>query len=207
GGRTGWAIVLATAGQVTHPAVVAPLAAALVAARLPWERDRARLLRAYAVSLLPVIPAAWLVFRSPVFQDSSTWMKVANFVTTLVPRSGVIVVPVALVALRRHFGRRAGWTGPAAVVVMAATLALAWRPLVLPFAWRSLWRTPDQAMVAFVRSPEFVPGATYRVLRVPDGKVGMYQLLQAGGRLDSEFFPESIVRRSWPGTGPYAEFL
>ena len=48
---------------------------------------------------------------------------------------------------------------------------------------------------------------TYRILRAGDGKVGMYQVLRAGGRLDSEFFPESIVRRTWPSAAEYCTFL
>jgi len=71
----------------------------------------------------------------------------------------------------------------------------------------ALERQPDTRMVEFVESDDFVPGATYRLLRVADGKIGMYQLLRGGGRLDSEFFPESIERRSWPNTFEYANFL
>jgi hypothetical protein len=62
-------------------------------------------------------------------------------------------------------------------------------------------------MLAFTSSSAFRPGATYRVLRIADGKVGMYQVLRAGGWLDSEFFPESIARNSWPDTASYSRFL
>jgi hypothetical protein len=85
----------------------------------------------------------------------------------------------------------------------------------MPWAWGALTREPDTRMVAFTDAEagaeaaggSFEPGATYRLLRVADGKIGMYQLLQGGGRLDSEFFPESIDRRSWPTTVEYAAFL
>ena len=224
--RFGWAAVLGALAQVTHPAVVAPLALGLVALRLPFEpggrgvsprqrrreplgtaRDgRRRLLRWYGLSLLPMIPAAWLVVRSPVFEESSTWVKLSEFVTTLVPRSAVLVIPFALLFLLRPALRRA-WIAPVAFAVMAAVLALSWRPLLLPEASRSLWRKPDQAMLGFLASPSFHPGATYRVLRVSDFKVGMYQILRAGGRLDSEFFPESIVRRRWSSAEQYGGFL
>jgi hypothetical protein len=227
-GHPGWAAGLAAMAQVTHPAVVAPLAFGLVALRLPFERrpggrgvsprqrrrepprtagSRRRLLQWYGLSLLPMIPAAWLVVRSPVFEDSSTAVKVANFVTTLAPRCLVLVIPVAMVLLlRRTVGRRA-WPGPVAFAATALLLAVAWRPLLLPEASQSLWRKPDRAMLRFLASPSFEPGATYRVLRVPDFKVGVYQMLRAGGRLDSEFFPESIVRRRWPSATEYGEFL
>ena len=206
-GRPGWATVLGALAQVTHPAVVAPIALGAVLVRLPFEAPagRARLLRWYGLSLLPMIPAAWLVVRSPVFEDSSTAVKLANFVTTLAPRCLVLVIPVALVRLGRS-ARRA-WVGPAAFAATAALLAVTWRPLLLPEASRSLWRQPDRAMLTFLHSPTFEPGATYRVLRVTDFKVSLYQLLKAGGRLDSEFFPESIVRRRWPSAQEYGEFL
>jgi hypothetical protein len=209
-GRPAWAAVLAALAQVTHPAVVAPIAAGLVVLRLPFEpaAGRARLLRWYGLSLLPMIPAAWLVVRSPVFEESSTAVKVANFVSTLAPRCLVLVIPVGLVVLfRMARGRWRAWVGPAAFAVTAALLAVTWRPLLLPEASRSLWREPDRAMLTFLHSPAFEPGATYRVLRVTDFKVSLYQLLKAGGRLDSEFFPESIVRRRWPSPGEYGEFL
>ena len=208
-GRPGWAAVLAALAQVTHPAVLAPMAVGLVAGRLRWEHGpgRARLLRWYGLSLLPMIPAAWLVVASPVFEDSSTAVKAANFVTTLVPRSLVLVIPVALLLVLRRARPGQAWVGPAAFAVTAILLAVSWRPLLLPEASGSLWRKPDQVMLRFLKSPSFEPGATYRVLRVPDFKVGAYQLLRAGGRLDSEFFPESIVRRRWPSATQYGEFL
>jgi hypothetical protein len=210
--RPGWAAVLSGLGQATHPAVVAPIAAVAVLLRLPFERRerRSALLRWYGLSLLPVIPAAWLVVRSPVFEESSTAVKAANFLTTLLPRCLVLVIPAALVLLAGFAARRAGraaWTGPAAFAATAALLAVIWRPLLLPEASRSLWRKPDRAMLTFLHSPAFQPGATYRVLRVSDFKVSLYQLIRAGGRLDSEFFPESIVRRRWPSDAAYGDFL
>ena len=210
--RPGWAALLCGLGQATHPAVVAPIAAVAVALRLPFEppSDRARLLRWYGLSLLPVIPAAWLVVRSPVFEDSSTAVKAANFFTTLLPRCLVLVIPAGLVLLGLFARRRAGraaWTGPAAFAATAALLAVVWRPLLLPEASGSLWRKPDRAMLSFLESPGFRPGATYRVLRVTDFKVSLYQLVRAGGRLDSEFFPESIVRRRWASDAVYGDFL
>jgi hypothetical protein len=82
-----------------------------------------------------------------------------------------------------------------------------WAPLGMPWAWKGLGRQPDTRMVLFTQGPDFDPGATYRILRIADGKIGMYQLLQGGGRLDSEFFPESIDRRSWADIGAYLRFL
>ena len=208
-GRPGGAALLAALAQVTHPAVVAPIAAGAVALRLPFETAERRraLLRWYGLSLIPMLPAAWLVVRSPVFEDSSTGVKLANFVTTLLPRCLVLVIPAGLVLLARPGRWARSWTGPAAFALTGALLAVTWRPLLLPEASRSLWRQPNRDMLAFLHSPEFEPGATYRVLRVTDFKVSLYQLIKAGGRLDSEFFPESIVRRRWPSATEYGDFL
>jgi hypothetical protein len=62
-------------------------------------------------------------------------------------------------------------------------------------------------MLRFMTSPAYAPGTTYRLLRIADGKIGMYQLIQHGTRLDSEFFPESVNRRSWPSPAAYGAFL
>src|SRR5438094_809817 len=61
-GRRVPAVVLAALAQVTHPAVLMPITAGLVAGWLPWEADRRALLRAYAVSALVALPAALLVY-------------------------------------------------------------------------------------------------------------------------------------------------
>jgi hypothetical protein len=59
----------------------------------------------------------------------------------------------------------------------------------------------------FITSSDFRPGLEYRVLSTTDRRMGMYQVIQHGGRLDSEFFPESIVRRTWPSAAEYCQFL
>ena len=52
-----------------------------------------------------------------------------------------------------------------------------------------------------------MPGATYRVLRGGDGKLGLYHVLRAGGRLDSELFPESMAIRNFRDVDDYAALL
>jgi hypothetical protein len=74
-------------------------------------------------------------------------------------------------------------------------------------AWRDLRKQPERSLVPFIDSPAFHPGLEYRILATTDRRMGMYQLIQHGARLDSEFFPESIVRRTWPSAGEYCAFL
>ena len=104
-------------------------------------------------------------------------------------------------------GRGAELYGLCAVAIAIMLNVVFLRPFELTWAWAGLARRPDTTLAEWARSPEFSPGVTYRVLRTGDGKVGMYQILKAGGRLDSEFFPESIGRRSFPDTATYSTFL
>lgn len=197
------AIVAAALAQATHPAVVLPIAAVVVAAALARRWDP-RLARAYLASVVLALPAAWLVVASPVFSDSSTGTKAFAFLTTVGVRALVVVVPLALVWLRRRAGRA---VGPVALAIALLLNVLLAGLLGTRVGWHGLRRTPDTAMLAFVGSPAFVPGRTYRLLRAADGKVGMYQLVVHGARLDSELFPESIDRRSFRDASAYAQFL
>jgi hypothetical protein len=198
------AAVLAGLGQATHPAVVLPLGLALVVGRLWWEPDRRALIRWYAVALLVTLPAALLVFASPVFHDSSRQTIVTAFAETLGVRMVVILIPLILYLVRPLHWR---WLAPAAVAAMVVTNVLLVQQRDVASAWSALRRHPNATMLTFIRSDAFVRGATYRVLRAGDSKVGMYQLLQHGGRLDSEFFPESIDIRSWSRWEDYTKFL
>ncbi|MDQ1520945.1 MAG: hypothetical protein QOI55_2018, partial [Actinomycetota bacterium] len=94
------AIVLAALAQATHPAVIVPISAAVVLGWVAFEPDRRALLRAYGLSLLPAIVAAWFVLRSPVFVESSLATKLGNFAGTVGPRSLIVAVPILLVAAR-----------------------------------------------------------------------------------------------------------
>jgi len=198
------AAVLLGLAQATHPAVVLPLAGVMVAARLYWERRRAQLLGYYLVSLAIAAPAAWFTLASPAAADVSAGALVSNFFNTVTLRAFVIAGPfIGLLVLRTPLRRY-----PA--VILASLLAL--NAALVPvrhneFAWTALGRSPDPSLMEFVGSEQFVPGATYRILRVADGKVGMYQLVQHGGRLDADFFPETIGRRSWQRPDDYVAFL
>jgi hypothetical protein len=198
------AALLAGMAQATHPAVLMPIGAALVAGVWHWEPSKRRLLTCYGLSLLIAAPAVWLVLVSPVFSDTSTLVKLVNFAGTVGPRTALFLLPFVLLFLRRT-GRRSAV--PLVCGLLVAGNLLFARPNGMPWAVRALFRSPDTTMLTFVDSANFVPGETYRVLRTGEGKVGMYQLIQHGARLDSEFFPESIERRSWPDVDQYTAFL
>jgi hypothetical protein len=205
------AAILAGLGQATHPAVVLPIAMLLVLGRLKWETDKRRLLKFYGISFVIALPATWIVFVSPVFVDSSALVIIAQFFGTLVVRAFVIAVPILLV-LFQHLQKRMQepWKRWLPIGLFLFTLLL--NPalgdlLDTRYAWGALNRKPNTDLLQFVNSPKFEPNKTYRIIRAGDGKVGMYQIVRNGGHLDSEFFPESIDRRSWADPEAYSKFL
>jgi hypothetical protein len=198
------AAVLAGLGQATHPAVVLPIALGLVLGRLRWEPDKRHLLRFYAISLVISLPATWIVFVSPVFADSSGWVIISNFFGTLLVRSFVIAGPFVLLLVQRL---RRPWL-PVALFIATLSLNVALGGVLdTRYAWGALNRKPNTDLMQFVNSAKFEPKKTYRIIRAGDGKIGMYQIVRKGGHLDSEFFPESIGRKSWRDTAAYSKFL
>jgi hypothetical protein len=199
-----WAVLAVGLAQLTHVAVVLPIAAILVLLRLRWEPHRRALLGCYFISVAIAAPAIWPVINSPVFTETSWLTKAWQFAGTVCIRLCLFVPPILAMTL----GRRGAHWWPIALagIALVANVALL-APLDAGYSWSSLRREPDQAMARFSASSQFRPGLTYRLLRTSDGKVGMYQLIRAGGRLDSEFFPESIWGGMFASERDYSDFL
>lgn len=200
------AALLVGLGQATHAPIVLPIGALLVAACLPFVSDRRKLLRWYALSLLITLPAVVLVFVSPGYADATTRDRLVNFIGTLGPRVLLVAMPV-IFALARRTGFRV--LGPLALVIALGVNGAFEYPLNVGWQWRGFTRVADTTSLdTFLRSPAFVPGATYRVLRgAADAKLGLYHVLRAGGRLDSELFPESMAMRSFATVPEYEQLL
>ena len=200
------AVVLVGLAQATHPAVVLPLAAILVLCWLPFEPQRRQLVGCYAISVLIAAPATVLALISPVFNDATARDIVVNFASTVGARSLAIALPVFFAVAARHVRwRAAGLCALGLAFVMNVGLE---GPMRVTNGWQSLNRN-DQAMSMrrFLQSPTFVRGRTYRVLRAGDAKLGLYRLLQAGGHIDSEFFPEGMAIRSFRSPEQYERLL
>jgi len=205
-GHPAWAAVLVGIGQANHAAIVLPIGALLVCYYLPFAPDRRQLLRWYALSCVLTLPAVWLVFASPTTAETGTGQQISNFFITLGPRSIIVGFPIIYVWLRR--------TGVRALAPLGIGLALIAHlsfeiPLNVGAQWSALAHNgADTATLdAYLHSPAFVPGLTYRVLRGGDGKLGFYHVLQAGGRLDSEMFPESMAIRNFRDGADYTSLL
>jgi hypothetical protein len=200
------AAVLVGLGQATHAAIVLPIGVLLVAAGCCFVSDRRRLLRWYGVALLITLPAVVLVLASPGFADATLRDKVANFASTLAPRLLIVLLPIVFVWARNL---RVRALAPIALVVSLGINAAVQQPLNVDFQWQALSRKADTSSLdRYLSSPEFEPGATYRVLRgAGDGKLGLYHVVRAGGRLDSEMFPESMAIRNFATLSAYEELL
>jgi hypothetical protein len=139
-----------------------------------------------------------------VFADSSWQTRIVQFVETVLIRACVFVPPLVVFLLLRYPRRS---LAPVLVGVTLLLNVVLIRPLDASYSWGALRREPDQTMLAFVATSEFRPGAMYRVLPSGDGRVGMYELIRHGGRLDSEFFPESIWFGNYVDERAYSDFL
>lgn len=201
-GHRRWAVVLVGLAQLCHAAVVLPIAALIVLLRLRWEPHRRQLVTGYLLSLCLAAPGVVAVLQSPVFEESSAQTKLVQFAGTVLVRV-LVLAPAFAAAWPIRIPPR---VLPAlAAVVLSLNVALA--PLDSGYAWRGLTRAPDRTLLNFTATREFRPGATYRVVGALDGKVGMYELIRHGARLDSEFFPESIYFGNFGSTRAYSDFL
>jgi hypothetical protein len=200
------AAVLVGLGQATHAAIVLPIGVLLVLACLPFAPDRRALLRWYALSVLIALPAVWLVFASPGYADSSTRDRFVNFFGTLGPRILLVALPL-IFALVRRTGIRA--LAPLALILALGVNVAFEEPLNVEWQWRGMVRSASTVTLDnYLHSAQFVPGATYRVLRgAGDSKLGLYHVLRAGGRLDSELFPESEAMHSFSTPAAYEQLL
>jgi hypothetical protein len=200
--RWGAATVGLALAQISHPAIMLPPVALLCT--LTYRRRPAQAVVAvYAAALLLAAPAVWLTLATPALSENRPFAVLWTFLTTLAPRSLVLIAPALLDALRSAILRNAGRISVAAVILPLALIP----SLGDVWAVEQLVRAPSTTATAAVQDETFSPGCVYRVLDAGDGKVSMYRALRAGAVLDSDFFPESINRRSWPDPEQYITFL
>jgi hypothetical protein len=205
-GARGCAALLLGLGFATHPYIVTPLALVVLLLALPFTRARSAAITCYAIACVIALPAVVIVFISPSASDSRPSTQVVNFLSTLGPRVFIAVLPIFYVLLRRLAW---SWLAPVALAVPLALLIGLSFPLNVWAQWQVLaWHGADTASLdAYLRSPSFVRGATYRVLRGGDGKLGLYHVVRAGGRLDSEMFPETMAIRDFRDVPDYEKLL
>lgn len=206
-GRRAIAAILAGVGMANHPVVIAPIALVVVLLYLMFTKDRWAVIRWFACSCVLAIPSLWIVLASPSYTDAGPSTQIVNFFSTVGTRILIVVVPMFFVLLKRVGW---GWLAPAALIVPLAFNVAFQFPLNVGAQQKAVMygHHPNLATLdAYLHSPAFVPGAMYRVLLSGDNKLGMYRVVRAGGRLDSELFPESMAMRNFNGPADYQRLL
>jgi hypothetical protein len=205
-GHRGWAAVLIGVAQATHPVIVGPMTLLVFLSYIVFTRDRWAAVRWYALSCVMALPALAIVVASPGYSDSSPGSQIVNFFSTLGPRVFVVLFPMICASVRR-------WNIPllapvALLVAVVATVGLIF-PLNGIAQVRALtkYHVDTTSLDAYLHSPNFEPGRTYRVLRGGDNKLGLYHVVQAGGQLDSELFPESMAMHDFDSVAEYEQLL
>ena len=80
-------------------------------------------------------------------------------------------------------------------------------PIALgPGSYYGVTHQSSDIYAVFFASPQFHPGAIYRVMEPSAREDGMYRFIQHGAVLGNEFFTESIFRNNWT-VGQYECFL
>ena len=204
-GRHAAAVILAALAQLTHAPVLIPLVALVVLFWLRYEPERRTLIRGWLVSTVIALPAAALVFASPVTAQTSPIWSIWVEVETVALRALVLAIPIGLVWMQRRPWRPDGPKIAVGAMVIAQVVTIPVSGMLV--GWNALVRTPDRIGTAIPHSAVFERGATYRVLSFGDGKYSQYAVVRAGGRLDSEFFPEDMHRRSFRDHETYVAFL
>jgi len=82
-------------------------------------------------------------------------------------------------------------------------------PLNVEQQWQALIHngTDNAALNAYLRSPNFVVGATYRVLRGADGRIGMYWYCSRAVAWIPRCSPKALAIRSFADPPEYASLL
>ncbi len=201
-----WAALLVGVAQATHAAIVLPIALILALVYLPFTREKWALVRWYALSCVLALPAIGLVLATPTNAEISAGARLVDFLITLGPRILVVALPLGFVLMRRTATRALAPCALAISLIFSAAFEI---PLNVGAQWHALWHRAGHTgdLDAYLRSTAFRPGEVYRVLRAKDGKLGLYHVLRAGGRLDSEMFPESMAIKNFRNADDYAALL
>jgi hypothetical protein len=191
------AAILVGIAQLTHVVIVGPMALVVVLLYLPFTKDRWAVVRWYALACVIALPAFAMVLTSPGYSDANPSSQIVNFFATLGPRILIVVLPWFYTLLK--LAKRPVLAPLALLLSLIGCVALEF-PLNVNAQWSALWHhglSDTASLDAYLRSPNFEKGATYRVLRGGDGKLGLYRVVQAGGQLDSELFPESMAIKNF----------
>jgi hypothetical protein len=185
----------------THPIVGGVAAGVYGLCLLALDRGKVRPLVLLSIPVaVALVPIFWMMLLTPSIHENSLRTVVFSVMDVLSRRGTIIAAPFLLTPLAPYFKRfyrpALGTVGAlAALVVLLAT-----GPGAVHTAQGSYYgaiHRSSNIYAAFFQSPQFEPGATYRVLEPNEREDGMYRFIRHGAVLSNEFFSESTMRRSW----------
>jgi len=196
----------------THPIVGGAAAGVYGLCLLALDRGKVRPLMLLSIPVaVALVPIFWMMLLTPSIGENPLRTVVLSVLDVLSRRGVIIVAPFAVMPLvpyiRRFYRPALGTLGAlAALVVLLVT-----GPGAVHTAQGSYYgaiHRSSNIYAAFFQSPQFEPGATYRVLEPNEREDGMYRFIRHGAVLSNEFFSESTMRRSWtePQYGCYVAF-
>jgi Glycosyl transferase family 2 len=163
--------------------------------------DRSKL-RPLALMSVPVgvalVPIFWMTMLTPSVGENSLKTVVLSVMDVLPRRGTIFWAPFLFLAfaplIRNHYRIVAGgWAAGIALVVLMAT-----GPLRVSYgSYYGALHMSSDIYAGYFASPQFHPGATYRVVEPNDREDGMYRFIRHGAVLGNEFFSESMFRRNW----------
>lgn len=183
----------------THP-IMGAFAAGVYGLWL-LARDRAKIRPLLLLSIpvgVALIPILWMTMLTPSVRENSL-RTVVYSVLDVLPRRGTVMLAPFILVIFLPFIKRFYMPSLAIFLVFITTgVLMATGPLRITYgSYYGALHFATDTYAEFFDSPQFQPGATYRVLEPNDREDGMYRFIRHGAVLSNEFFSESIFRRSW----------
>lgn len=193
------AAVLLWLSVSTHPIMGGLAAAVYGVVILVRDRQRLRpLLLLAAPVAIALIPVVWMMMLTPSIRENSLRTVVLSVLDVLPRRGSIILLPFAF-SVFAPFIRRS-YRVTLGAFALAAVLGVLFAGGPIPITegsyYGAIHRSTD-IYASFFRSPQFQPGATYRVLEPNEREDGMYRFIRHRAILGNEFFSESTMRLNW----------
>jgi glycosyltransferase involved in cell wall biosynthesis len=163
--------------------------------------DRARVRPLVLLSIpvgLALIPIFWMMLLTSSVRENSLPTVVLSVLDVLPRRGTVMMAPFIFVLIAPLVRRFYLPTFAVFAGFLAVGLLMTTGPLrVSHGSYYGAVHFSTDIYADFFKSPQFVPGATYRVLEPNEREDGMYHFIRHGAVLSNEFYSESVFRRSW----------
>jgi hypothetical protein len=183
----------------THPVVGSVGVAGYSAALLLFDRPRVGKLAILCVPVaIALVPVVWMMLLTPAAGENSLKTEILA-VLRVIPRRGTIMLAPFVLALLKPLVLRYYRVSLAFfAAALGVGLMLATSPIAIgDGSYYGVTHRSSDIYATFFASPQFHPGAVYRVMEPNDREDGMYFFIQNGAVLANEFFTESIFSNDW----------